>query len=500
MIEKMSGEVMSERITRELDTLSDSEDYFGIMNIRSWTARLAIVCASLRRVVKRSSLRMIGNEVYLFNGKIYERIPENVVLYDAVKNHLRHKCVPEEDIFTRFKSILGEMFGVLRLKPKLNPKYHIQAFSNGVLNMSTLEFTDFSPEYDVIYIHDYDYDPKAKCPMWMAFIRQMLPETASRAILQMYLGLCTFDRGSMRDKVENCLMLYGTGANGKSVIFETINGIFGRDNISNAGLGAMLKDGDERLRTMASIDGKIINVCPEIQAKTFSGNEDAFKSLCSGEPQLARRIKENVYTMYNVPRLIFNMNNVPKSEDSSWGFYRRFLYLVFEVVIPEKDQNKHLADDLKKEYPGILNWIIRGGKQLEKNNYVFPASDNASRIMLKNIADKNITLSWFRARQMRVDPATPRENDAWIRSGDLYDDMVLYADANGFEPCTKVEFGKKMGDIGFTLFRRNKKRSADGVFYQIYGFKPENVGQNIPIIADERLVNDTNALYDESDL
>ena len=51
--------------------------------------------------------------------------------------------------------------------------------------------------------------------------------------------------------------------------------------------------------------------------------------------------------------------------------------MVFNHIVPEELQNKHLADDLRREYPGILNWIRRrGAKYLKQRKYIFPKSEN----------------------------------------------------------------------------------------------------------------------------
>ena len=79
------------------------------------------------------------------------------------------------------------------------------------------------------------------------------------------------------------LVLRGSGSNGKSVVFETIMGILGRENVSNFGIGALIT-GNERKKNIAFINGKRLNYCSEIQALEFGKDSDTLKSLISGEP------------------------------------------------------------------------------------------------------------------------------------------------------------------------------------------------------------------------
>jgi phage/plasmid-associated DNA primase len=311
------------------------------------------------------------------------------------------------------------------------------------------------------------------------------------------------NRGKMGAKVENCLMLYGNGSNGKGVIFDTVMGLFGRHNVSTMSLMQMIKGGDDRLRNMAAIDGKVVNFCPEIQAKDMSGYEDAFKSLCSGEPQMGRFIGRNVHTIVNVPWLIFSMNNIPKASDCSHGFFRRHLYVVFNYVVPDSMQNKHLAQDLMKEYSGILNWIYRGAKYLKARKYTFPKSELSEKQKLVVMAQNDLVASWANARGIRSSAHAKGELFCWIKSGDLYNDLQKYAELNGFEfDVTKKGMSSSLEKIGFGASSR--KRAADSTKYMVYGCSEDELKTPPPVINDYALkmedVFDKDVEYDEDDL
>ena len=65
-------------------------------------------------------------------------------------------------------------------------------------------------------------------------------------------------------------------------------------------------------------------------------------------------------------RIIIATNVRPPFRDRSDGIWRRLVLLPFPVTIPEEQQNKHLADELKAELPGILNWAIEGSNRLRQ--------------------------------------------------------------------------------------------------------------------------------------
>lgn len=481
--------------------VSDRNDFALYSGLADYKESSLGIKELVYKSVSGSNARYMNGSYYIFTGRIYELLGIDV-LDKAIELWLYRMGVSKRDMYYSLKRFTAEAKLSIRMNNPLRPVFHVKAYQNGVVDFTDGVLRDFSPEYHVVYIHDYKYDPSAKCPLWHSFLKSVLPEKESRLILQMYLGLCTYDRGYMSDKVENCLMLFGTGSNGKSVIYETINGIFGRQNVSGMGLLSLIKGGDERMRSIAAIDGKIINVCPEIQARDITGCEDAFKSLCSGEVQYGRNIGGNVYVVRNIPWLVFNMNNLPKASDSSYGYFRRFLYVIFEHVIPEEQQNKHLAEDLKQEYPGILNWVIRGGKYLRERKFVFPKSENAEKQRLLVMGESNITFSWAFARGIRSAPSVKGELFSWVRASSMYNDMLRYAEANGFGTVDSVSFGRNLSKLGFGKLSR--KRDAKGTLYKVYGFSEDEFKTPPPVVQDMDLgtedIFDKDVVYDKDDL
>ena len=488
-------------LIRGLEKISDEALFARACGISDFADCSMQVKGLVFNVMASSEICYMHGVYYLFTGEIYERISSEI-LGKAVEEWLIRMRVSSKVLHYSSKKFQDEARLSVRINKPFSPKFHIKAYRNGVVDFTDGILRPFSPDYHVMYKNPYDYDPTAKCPMWHSFLRTVLPERDSRLILQMYLGLCTYDRGKMVDKVENCLMLFGTGSNGKSVIYETITGILGRENVSSMGLLSLIKGGDERLRNVARIDGKLVNMCPEVQARDISGYEDAFKTLCSGEMVYGRNIGGNVYEVHNVPWLIFNMNNLPCASDNSYGYFRRFLYVIFDTVIPEEMQNKHLAEDLKQEYSGILNWIIRGGKYLKQRHFVFPKSENSEKQELLVMGKSNLTLSWAKARGVRSGARAKGELFVWLTCDELFSDLCKYAEVNDFPMnLSKADFGRQMTKIGFGGV--NKRRNQKGISYRVFGFNEEGLKSPAPIVSDMKMNFDEyngNVDYDSEDI
>ena len=482
-------------ITNNLIEVSDARLYDNARAMTDYYDELSATKELLYKTVVESNLYYSGGLFWFFTGRIYETVDRNL-LYLAIEHFLRRMAVRNKIVEKEMNKFVDATFKRLSTeeRKRFMPKYNVHAFTNGVVNLLTGEMSPFSPEFHVTYIHPYPYDRSAKCPIWHGFLKQVLPEKESRLVLQMFLGWCLYERTprniedyehrkkASASELDKCLILYGDGSNGKSVIFKTVTGIFGKPNVSNMSLGALIRDEETAKKNMAMIDGKVINFCPELNMRDFAGREDMFKSICSGEPQYGKRLYKDQYEVTNIPRLIFNTNRIPKSTDDSHGYSRRFQYIVFNYIIPEELQNKHLAEDLVSEYSGILNWIINGAKYLKSNGFKLPKSPNSEKLRIKNEGGISATKVWARQRHIEDFFETGEEGCEWYTHKCLYDDMVRFARLNNFEPQSEAVFAKllesylndaleKVNDIQqkgrrqrFKLTRRRRNQGIDYKF------------------------------------
>jgi putative DNA primase/helicase len=210
--------------------------------------------------------------------------------------------------------------------------------------------TDF-----LTYQLTFEYDEAATCPMFQNYLDRVLPERELQDVISEFFGY-VFTTGL---KLEKALLLYGGGANGKSVIFDTINALLGKENIANFSLSNLLEEHNRAL-----IAHKLLNFGSEINA---TKTRDEFKILVSGEPIQARLKYGQSFTMTNYAKLAFNCNELPKDFDHQHAYFRRLLIIPFRVKIPDAEQDSNLAKKIiKTELAGVFNWIIAGLKRLLK--------------------------------------------------------------------------------------------------------------------------------------
>ena len=474
----------------QLLTLSRSDRYgfdrfrcdWGKANTERYNKLKVDFCKSLRMLAKDCPVKYYNSSFYVFNGRIYESVDKEVVEQSCQLLLCDLYIGPMISSPSVMKS---SFLDVIRFYNVLVPQFDIIAFSNGVVdfgcNMVNPPVMPFSPEYHVTYYHPYEYNPKAKCDRWLTFIHEVLPDRTSRLILQMFLGLGLIQRGVAYNpyegkesaKVELCLLLVGTGANGKSVIFDVACQLFGKERISKMDYADLTADGDEGRRGRFPIRNAIFNWSSDSDPKKFGRkNTGMFKRLVSGEPVPVRQLGRDVLESNSIPYLIFNLNELPFPDDASLGFIRRLQFVNFEVTIPKERQDPDLASKIiNKELPGVFNWVFRGMMELKKRKYRIRAAEGRRKQLSKSLLSSNPIMAWVRAYGIRSNREAPGEQCVWMNSTEMYQCFCRFCSDNFVESVpSNNKFGRDMA--GKLCFGR--KRTPDGNMYQVFGI---NMGE-----------------------
>jgi putative DNA primase/helicase len=170
-------------------------------------------------------------------------------------------------------------------------------------------------------------------------------------------------------KFQKALLLLGTGSNGKSIIIQVMERIWGKGNFSNIELHAL-----SNKHYVIELQNKLVNFCSEIDHKgAFSS--DVFKRIVSGETLTGDRKFKDPAKFNPYCKLLFAANDLPKTSDTTRGYFRRFLILKFNRRFEGKEKDPFLIDKLLNEVDGIFTWILEGLERLLKNDqFTIPAS------------------------------------------------------------------------------------------------------------------------------
>ncbi|MEM1135729.1 MAG: phage/plasmid primase, P4 family, partial [Bacteroidota bacterium] len=282
----------------------------------------------------------------------------------------------------------------------------------------------------------FEYSPQAKAPLFQKYLDRVLPDKKRQMVLAEYLGFIFIKNGNSALKEEKALILYGSGANGKSVFFEIVNALVGKENISSYSLRELT---NENGYYRAEIANKLVNYASEINGKLQT---DVFKLLVSGEPVSARLPYGNPMQLNQYAKLIFNCNELPKDVEHTNAYFRRFLIIPFDVTIPEHEQDKQLHTKvIENELSGVFNWVLDGlNRLLEQKRF---SECDAIKKAIEQYKTQSDSVKMFLEENGYC--SSP-ENKIYIK--DLYPDYKTSCVDDGFKPVNKKNFKNRIEAAG----------------------------------------------------
>lgn len=201
------------------------------------------------------------------------------------------------------------------------------------------------------------YDPNARAPQFQAFLEQIQPDIEMRMFLQRWLGL------SMSAlKIQKFAFFYGSGANGKSVLVDTIARILDSYAASakiESLTGSARRGGSEATPDlMLLVNARMVRTSEPDEGQRLQ--EGLIKELTGGEPMQVRALHSDFFEFDPHFKLTMSGNHKPEIRGTDAGIWRRVLLVPFDVQIPEEKRDQELGEKLWSERAGILNWLIEG--------------------------------------------------------------------------------------------------------------------------------------------
>ncbi len=302
--------------------------------------------------------------VYVYNGAYWD-ILDKPELENFLGDVAQKLSVPKyKAMHYPFKENLLKQFLSMSYLP--TPEQDNNTVLVNLLN-GTFEITPketvlkpFNASHFITYQLPFEYNPSATVPLFDAYLNRVLPDKQAQKILAEFMGYVFIDTSTL--KLEKSLLLYGDGANGKSVFFEIVTALLGTQNTSNHSLENLTNETGYHRATIAN---KLVNYASELNGKLEAS---IFKQLVSGEPVVARLPYGNPFHIRKYAKLIFNCNKLPADVEHTDAYFRRFLIIPFNVTIPENERDSELPQKIiKQELSGVFNWVLEGLKRLLEN-------------------------------------------------------------------------------------------------------------------------------------
>ena len=396
---------------------------------------------------KRWGLCKNHDFIYLYNGTFWNDIDKEtfqkflgeasekigVTIFDARFFQFREKL---------FKQFLATAY---LPTPESNKDKVLINLLNGTFEISQKEtiLRPFERSNFLTYQLPFEYNPKATAPIFEAYLNKVLPDVERQKVLAEYLGFVFIKHGSNALKEEKALILYGTGANGKSVFFEIVNALLGTKNISSYSLQSLT---DDKGYQRAKLANTLVNYGSEINGKLEAS---IFKQLVSGEPVDARLPYGQPFILKEYAKLIFNCNDLPKDVEHTNAYFRRFLIIPFDVTIPPQEQDKNLHTKIiENELSGVFNWVLDGLNRLLEQKQ-FSKCDAAQNAVEQYKLESNSVQMFLSENEYKSDA----KNYSLIK--DLYIEYKAFCIEDGMTPFKKSNFIKQLRSLKIIVDRLN---------------------------------------------
>ena len=295
-------------------------------------------------------------------------------------------------------------------REEIDADINIINLKNGLYDIHEDKLTEHTPKYLSINQKPIIYNKCAMPKLFGKFLIQVLyTKDVKTAIDAMAY---TFYRDYI---VELIFVLYGLGANGKTVFTSLLTSLHGTRNVSNVPLPAMLNN----RFALADLESKDVNIDSELPYTTIK-ETSILKKLTSGSKQPIRieRKNQRAYDAGLYAKLFFNANRIPDSLDMSDAYNRRMIIITFPNLFDGKNADPHLLSKLttEEELSGIFNVCMNALRRIIVNKGLYINEKTIEERRIKYERNVNPVKAFL--EEAIAEDSTA---DAEISKKDLYD-------------------------------------------------------------------------------
>lgn len=384
----------------------------------------------------------INNQLHMYRDGIY------VNGYEEIEAEMiRH--IPNLNRQKR-SEVMAYLDILIRKNTQMSPANYI-AFKNGIYDISTDEFIDFSPDLIVTNKINYDYVPNAESEIVDKSLNKLACDDESvRALLEEVIGYCFYRRNELRKS----FILIGDKSNGKSTYLDMIKTLLGDENTS----ALDLKELGDRFKT-AEMFGKLANIGDDI-GDDFIPNPAVFKKLVSGDRVNVERKGQNPFDFNNYGKLLFSANNIPRIKDKSGAVISRLVIIPFDAQFSVNDVDYDPYVKYKLRQPENMEYLIQLGiKGLKRvlQNREFTTSQRVQKELREYEENNNPVLLFFKEISIEDIENNPTK--------DVYKKYSEFCIANSFQPMSNIEFSKQVKKYyGVEIIDKTIKRVKYRIF------------------------------------
>jgi P4 family phage/plasmid primase-like protien len=351
--------------------------------------------------------------------------------------------------------------GVAVVPEELNADPWLFNCLSGTINLRTGELRPHDPADLITKLANAEYHPGARCPRWEQFEREVFAgDDEVIGYVRRKLGYSL----TGLDQVQELDILFGDGANGKSVFLDTILSLLGDYACQAAPDLLMAKDGSDHPTGIADLDGRRFVAASE----TESGRrlaEALVKRLTGDKLIKGRRMRQDFYEFARTFKVFLACNHKPRIRGSDHAIWRRIKLVPFRVkfvgpgeavapplVLPAVEG---LTEQLVGESPGILALLVEACLDWQRGGMRTPESVEAATDGYRREMD---VIGDFIA-----DRCTAQEG-LQVKASALYAAYRKWCEDSGIKaPLSLRDFGSEMERRGFVAKHTNSGNFRQGL-------------------------------------
>ena len=274
-------------------------------------------------------------------------------------------------------------------------------FTNGVLEVSTGEFTQHNKEDYITWGLDFNYDPNIDPgPITKWIFRTQYDDESRVQVLRAWLRACLVGHGH---ELQRFLEIIGPGGRGKSTFANLCCALVGAGNYASTTLNQLEQSRFE----LSSIKGKRMTLIND--SERYGGSAQVFKALTGGDNLRYEEKMKNIGEPFVYMGMVMVAANEPiQTTDNTSGLIRRRLTVEFNRKLYDKSsqakdmikiEKGRVVGEWKTYLPGLINWVLEMSEK-EMRRYLldtYEAAPSLKKVRNTIMLTSNNLIEWLQS-------------------------------------------------------------------------------------------------------
>ena len=337
---------------------------------------------------------------------------------------------------------------------------------SGTIDLVTGELKPHRRDDLVTKLAPVEYNKNAECPNFLGFLHYIFQNSQAPdeliGFLQRFFGYSL--TGKATDDIFP--IFWGSGANGKSTLLETITTMMGDYSKSAARDLFLTKRGDNHPTGLADLHGaRLVTTIETDEDRRLA--ESLVKQMTGGDKVKARFMRQDYFEFEPTFKIVLATNHRPSIHGTDYAIWRRIKLVPFTFNIPPEKRDPKIRDfKFRDEWPGILNWLVKGCLEWQQSGLKPPAEIEEATEEYRSESD--IIGDW-------LNECTVSGREYETKAKELYEDYCKFKDIAGEKPVTQTTFGRRLRERGI-----DKLNKGGRIYYKGIALKKEPVFDEPP--------------------